>query len=373
MRKRHNPVTTTIVIATVLAVIAGGCWRSAATTETADDSASETAGSTADAPPTSEPPATVPPTTEPAQATDDRVTPVHADATFEVSVTTDIVYGQALSHQSWGSGDAAIIDLLVDVYEPVRSDQAVMPAVVMIHGGGFVSGSKEHGPLSEMAVWFAERGYVAYSINYRLADDVGTLPDGYPEPPVAVTDKQSQQWRALYPACRDAKAAIRWVRATADDYSIDPDHIAVVGGSAGSNLAIMLGASHPEDCVSEIDVETDPTLASTNLDQSSEVATVIDHWGGHAVLSMIELINGGGSRFDPSDAPVSIVHGTADRTVDFSEAERLRAEYEQTGVAYEWHPLDGAGHGAWRAEIGGRPLVESAAAFIVETQGLTVH
>ena len=63
-------------------------------------------------------------------------------------------------------------------------------------------------------------------------------------------------------------------------------------------------------------------------------------------------------------------HGTNDATVDFAEAENLRAAYEVTGVPYAWHPLEGVGHGAWRATIDGAPLVESAAEFIVEIQDL---
>lgn len=294
---------------------------------------------------------------------------VFVDATFDVRMTSDVVYAQALSHDSWGGEETETIDLLLDVYEPIRTDDAVMPAVVMIHGGGFTGGSKEHRALSGMATWFAERGWVAYSINYRLAGDVGSLPADYPEPPVPITEQQADQWRALYPACRDAKAAIRWVKATAADHRIDPERVAVVGGSAGSNLAITLAVSDESDCTDEVSIEDDPTLASTHLDQSSEVATVIDHWGGTAVLTVLELL-GGSSRFDPTDTPMSIVHGTNDTTVAFSEAERLRSAYESNGVAHAWHPLEGAGHAAWGATIDDRPLVEAAADFIVEVQGL---
>ena len=297
---------------------------------------------------------------------------VFAEATFDVTVSEDVVYAQGLTHDEWDSDDAEPTDLLLDVYEPVRSDDVVMPALVVIHGGGFTGGSKEHRALTDMAYWFAERGWVAYSINYRLADDHGTLPSDYPDVPDLATDRQLDQWRALYPACRDAKAAIRWVKATADEYSVHPDHVAVIGGSAGSLLAVMLGVSDDADCTAEVSVDDDPTLVTTNLDQSSEVATVIDHWGSSLILAMLQMSDGD-SRFDPTDAPVSIVHGTEDATVAFAEAERLRAAYDQTGVTYEWHPLDGAGHGPWGAAIDGQTLTESAADFIVETQSLEVR
>ena len=299
------------------------------------------------------------------------IAPVFTESTFDVEVTRDVVYAQGQSHSEWGSDDAETIDLLLDVYEPVRSDDGLLPAVVMIHGGGFTGGSKDHAAMSGMAQQFAERGWVAYSIDYRLAGDHGTLPADYPEVPALAAGQQIDQWAALYPACRDAKAAVRWVRATASEHSVHPDYIAVVGGSAGSFLALTLGVSEAGDCVDELSVDEDPTLATTNLDQSSEVATVIDHWGGTLILSMLEL-SGGGTRFDATDAPISIVHGTEDPTVPFSEAERIRAEYEQTGVTYEWLPLEGAGHGAWGVTVDGQDLAESAVEFVIETQSLPV-
>ena len=98
---------------------------------------------------------------------------------------------------------------------------------------------------------------------------------------------------------------------------------------------------------------------------------MIDHWGGTSILTMLELMDGI-NRFDPTDAPVSIVHGTEDRTVPFSEAEKIQAAYKGTGVAYEWHPLKGRGHGPWDATLNGQTLFESAYDFIIEIQDLQV-
>ena len=70
---------------------------------------------------------------------------VHAAPAFEVAMTKDIVYAQGLSHETWGSESAEAMDLLLDVYEPVRFDDAVMPAIVMIHGGGSTEGANEQG------------------------------------------------------------------------------------------------------------------------------------------------------------------------------------------------------------------------------------
>ena len=83
---------------------------------------------------------------------------------------------------------------------------------------------------------------------------------------------------------------------------------------------------------------------------------------------MLETLNPG-DRFDASDAPMSIVHGTKDPTVLFDEALELKAEYERTGVDFAWYPLEGAGHGPWDATVDGKSLSELALEFIIEQQG----
>lgn len=292
--------------------------------------------------------------------------------TFEVQVTKDVVFGQGLTRSSWDASDGMPMDLLLDVYEPVRDKADPMPVVVVIHGGGFVGGTKSHAALSDMAQRFAERGWVSFSIDYRLAKHFGNLPGNYPVPPQGATQKQINQYRALYPACRDAKAAIRWIRAHAKDYNVSSDHIAAIGGSAGSFISMALGTSDEADCVAEITEQEDSTLAATNLSESSRVQTIVDHWGGVSILNMLESM-GGNPRFDATDAPVSIVHGTEDPTVLFSQAETIRDAYIQTGVPYAFYPLEGKGHGPWGAKVADKSLTKLAFDFIVEQQKLLVE
>ncbi|MDE6378441.1 MAG: alpha/beta hydrolase, partial [Duncaniella sp.] len=98
-------------------------------------------------------------------------------------------------------------DLHVDIYRP--DSQQLLPAVIMIHGGGWNSGDKTL--QRPMAMQLAARGYVAIPLEYRL------IPE------------------ALYPAgLHDVKTAVRWVRSHAADYGIDHDRIALWGCSAGS-------------------------------------------------------------------------------------------------------------------------------------------
>ena len=297
---------------------------------------------------------------------------VRSDATYEVATTTH-VYGTGQVHDGWGGPVTGTVDLVLDLYEPVDAPPG-RPAMIMIHGGGFKGGSRGADHMVGFAEYFAERGWVTVSIDYRVVTHHGTVPPeliALAEAEVE-DDEDRDQLLAMYPAARDAKAAVRWLHANADTFQIDTDHITALGGSAGSYLAIMLGVTDPGDYRDEVTAADDPTLVTTNLDASASVHTVIDHWGGITHVELLEMLDGR-SRFDATDAPVSIVHGTEDPTVSFDEAEKLRDAYETTGVDYVFHPLEGRGHGVWGATIDGMTLPESAFAFVVEQQGLIVR
>jgi hypothetical protein len=84
----------------------------------------------------------------------------------------------------------------------------------------------------------------------------------------------------LYPAVRDAKAAVRWIRATAPRFNIDSEYITLDGGSAGASTVIPAAiAQIPGDFVGELSDLQDPTLASTHRNESSRVRSVVAHWG----------------------------------------------------------------------------------------------
>lgn len=296
---------------------------------------------------------------------------VRSDATYPVLTSTH-VYGEGLQHSTWGGGTTSPVELELDLYEP---DGAPLgrPALVVIHGGGFYSGSREEAEIVSFAEYFTARGWVAVSIDYRLVDDRGTLPSEWVDYITAEVPTELQgQAAALYPAARDAKAAVRWLHANAETYEINADYVTAMGGSAGAYLAIVLGVTDPEDFRDELSEGDDSTLASTHLDERSDVRTVLDHWGGIEHLRILEALDGR-SRFDNQDPPVSIVHGTADDDVPFSEAEALRDAYVSTGVAFAFHPVESLGHGPWTATVGGLTLEELAMDFVIEQQSLEVR
>ena len=130
----------------------------------------------------------------------------------------------------------------LDLYLPDKADGR-LPLVVWIHGGAWWAGSKEGCP----AVPLVGKGYAVASINYRLSQ------------------------HAVFPAqIEDCKAAIRWLRANAVKYHLDPDHVGVWGESAGGHLVAMLGTTGNAK-------ELEGT--GGNLDQSSHVQCVIDWFG----------------------------------------------------------------------------------------------
>ena len=140
--------------------------------------------------------------------------------------------------------------ILLDVFTREKSTES-LPTVVYIHGGGWKSGSKENCPVTGLLF----RGYVVVSINYRLSNE------------------------ALFPAqIHDCKGAIRFLRAHAQEYNIDPKRIGVWGFSAGAHLAALLGTS---GSVKELE-----GTVGGNLEQSSSVQCVAESSGPTDFLNL---------------------------------------------------------------------------------------
>lgn len=305
-------------------------------------------------------------------ATDDELNPptVHAQPQYEIEVTTH-VYAQGLTHEGWGSDTAEEMDLMLYVYEPVGAPDN-RPAMIIIHGGAFRLGSRDDARFVQLSEYYASRGWVTLSIDYRLLQDQGTIPQTWLEGVQASVDASAQPaTMAVYTASRDAKAAVRWVYANADAYQINTDYISTLGISAGASLAIMLGTTDADLYRDELTLDEDPTLASTNLDQPADVHTVIAFSMTPTANTLIERVYGIDT-FDETDAPLMIMNGTNDILVDIDEADRLRDQYEETGASYVYYRIEGAGHSLnmMNAEVDGLMTLELALAFIVEQQEL---
>jgi acetyl esterase/lipase/cytochrome b561 len=141
----------------------------------------------------------------------------------------------------------------LDIYLPDNGD-GPFPVVLSIHGGAFKGGDKSDGQVTPMLEGL-KRGYAVVSINYRLSGE------------------------AIWPAqIVDCKAAVRWIRANAKQYKLNPDKIAAWGGSAGGHLSAMIGTSGN---VRELE-----DLSQGNSDQSSRVQAVVDWFGPTNFLKM---------------------------------------------------------------------------------------
>lgn len=224
--------------------------------------------------------------------------------------------------------------LQLNLAMPKKGD-GPFPAILCIHGGGFRAGKRES--YDNQCIRLAERGYVAMTVSYRLAPK-------YPFPA----------------AIHDVKAAVRWIRANAARYHIDPERIGVTGGSAGGHLAQFLAVTGD---VKQFEGD------GGNTNQSSRVACVVNVYGpsdftksyGKSVDAavVLPLFLGGNLEMarqkhiqasplywvTPVAARTLCIHGTEDKYVAHEQAVWLIDRLKAAGVDAELLTLQGAGHG----------------------------
>ncbi len=315
---------------------------------------------------------------------DEPVTPdngipiVSADSSFPVMVDQDIIYADGLSHGGVNNTTTEMPQTL-DVYYP-DNDLTNRPVFMFIHGGGFQGGTKTKPEIIDMANYFAARGWVFASIDYRTTSDLGgtdftgIAPQAWIDFTIqnATTPGDARTSMAMYTAQRDTKAALRWIVANSNTYNANTDFITVGGASAGAITTIALGISNQEDFKDEIPVTDDPTLATTNPDETYTVRSLVGFWGGNVKLELFESVYGI-DRYDANDPELFIAHGTLDPTVLFSEATELDSIYNSLGIYHELVPLVNEGHGAWNATVDGKGLYEMTFDFLVDRQNLRVE
>ena len=285
----------------------------------------------------------------------------------------------------------------------------LMPAVIFFHGGGWGGGDKSGAGgqpyMTAQCQRWASRGFVVFNVDYRLgvgggmwdekstacpapkADGsnaryqvCGDFPPcctGPTKNPYSGTNKmppphwghfdntsacerdpfdaaptrfanstQCPPYTSAYPASRDAKAAVRFVRKNAARFGVSPDHLIALGCSAGgwttTTLAIAAEAEWRDELLGH-----DPTLASTNLDVSSKVQAAVVMSGGPQAYDMKALALGAAfvSPYDETDAPMIMLHGADDFIVNVTtNVGKNRAGYKQSGVPFEAHVFPNTSH-----------------------------
>ena len=322
---------------------------------------------------------------------------VKAEASYTVLVDEDITYAEGLSYDASSTSPFAK-PLKLDVYQP-NNNSINRPVFMFIHGGGFTGGIKHKPEIVEMANYYASRGWVFISIDYRTTEELGTIQGMTPEELImfykgiapqewienalqgAENSGQVQQATAMYLAQRDAKAALRWIVANAGTYNINTDFITVGGASAGAISTIALGISNLEDFRDEITISDDPTLSTTNLNETYVVKSMVYFWGSNIKLDVFEAVYDleQYDRYDTNDPELFMGHGTAeDPVTPYEEALELQGIYDSLGIYNKLETLlnpngNPAGHGAWNAVVNGKGLSELTFDFLVERQNLTVE
>lgn len=241
-----------------------------------------------------------------------------------------------------------------------------MPAVIRIHGGGWRFGSYKE----KVAQWLAPHGYLVATVEYRLSGD------------------------ATWPAqIEDCKLAVRWLRANAAIYHVDPDRIGVWGGSAGGHLAACVGA---------MGEQTQFEGHGGYEGVSSRVQAVVDFCGpadftagdpgverklakppNYDSPGLVKLLGGTYSEkpeiwkqaspiayVTADDPPFLIVHGDKDESVPHEQSEKMVAALKKAGVPVEFITVKGGGHamgaapGDPPAQPGSKALQEAVLAFL---------
>ena len=216
-----------------------------------------------------------------------------------------------------------------------KSGEGPFPAVICIHGGGFRAGKRDG--YDGLCVKLAERGYVAATISYRLAPQF--------QFPAAV---------------HDTKAAVRWMRANARKYKVDPERIGVTGGSAGGHLAQFLAVTahvprfegqggNPDQssavaCVVNV---YGPSDFTKSYGKSVDAHEVLPLWFGGNLETRRDLHIQGSPLYwvTPDAAPTLCIHGTEDKYVAHEQAVWLVDKLKAATVEAELVTLEGAGHG----------------------------
>jgi len=248
-----------------------------------------------------------------------------------VKVVRDIVYA------AYGARK-----VMLDLYLPKSPPGGRMPCIMVIHGGGWRSGDKNR--FARFASMFAEKGFVAPCIGYRLRPEV-----------------------KIRQCVEDAKASVRWVRANADKYGIDAERIGAFGGSAGAHLAAMLGTSFK---AAELEGAGGNEGVSSRVHAVVALApptdmTAFDRFMGKPeaarLISPVTYVDADSARF-------LLMHCKGDRLVPYKQSIILREKLKKANVPVRLITVVRGGHAFWNGRTAKAARVRAdALSFFQET------
>jgi len=266
--------------------------------------------------------------------------PTPGQEKHKIAVEKDLVYGKG--------GDE---ELKLDLARPADG-KGPFPCIVCIHGGGWRAGKRQD--VAKQIEQLAERGFVAVTVSYRLSP------------------------KHKFPAqIEDCKAAVRWLRANAKKYDLNPDRIGAVGYSAGGHLACLLGAANGKDGLEG---------KGGNADQSSQVQAVVSFFGPTDFVTKtwskkLEddiLAPFLGCAYDDDSGPYKkcspiayitkdappflFFHGDKDKLVQIEHSQKMAKKLQEAGVYAKLVTMEGEAHG-WRGEKLTRTLEQTMKFF----------
>ena len=243
------------------------------------------------------------------------------------SLIDDSLLGTIQKNVTFCTADG--INLKMDIYYP-RSSIKPWPAVVLIHGGLWMSGDKSNDVTLKFVDSLVNSNYLVVAINYRLAPD-NKFPD----------------------QLEDVKCAIRYLRGFHEKYNIDPSHIAVMGFSSGGHLAALAGVTDPSH---GFDVGRYPTQSSkvqavidlsgpTNIRMYCDPATVKYVFGADNCddKKVLDAANPA-TYISADDPPFLIIHGDQDSLVPLDFSQYLHTKLDESGVPNILLLVQNAGH-----------------------------
>ena len=233
---------------------------------------------------------------------------------FKIHFIPDIVYAQVPTFES--PNKLLQMDLLLPQINKL------MPAVIFVTGGGFISANRARMPQLRMKL--AESGYVVASINYR------TVPNAtFPQP------------------VEDVKSAIRYLKANSRKFNVNPNQISIIGDSAGGYLTAFAAVTNGSKYFN----------IGENLAQSSEIVAAVDLYGIVDISDvagfpqMLQSLNGISleatnpiNYITKDSAPMLLMHGTADCIVSPKQTDLLFQALKSAGVEAERYLIPNANH-----------------------------
>ena len=268
------------------------------------------------------------------------LTPIARGADAKVTTENDVVYAKPGG-----------TELKLDLARPAEGD-GPFPVVLVIHGGGLAGGEQERRCARPWPSSPAE-GYVAVSPQYRFCP------------------------KETFPAqVHDVKAAVRWLKAHAKDYKVDPEHVGAVGFSAGGHLSMMLGLTGPSDGLEGEVAEGRARLEDPGRRQLLRPDRPGRHRHPRRLAPLVKDFLGGTPEEKPKeaaqaspltfvskgDAPILTFQGTKDPLVPHTQAIKLADAMTAAGVPGRVELLVGAGHG-WGGDDLKRTMTETFAFF----------